>query len=243
MKKGILFMFSILILRIGSAQTTADRMPVEINPTDYEQTSEITIFTEGASPFTNSTVTWTSVPNEFNGFQFFSTESKNAYEGKIVPSATGTIYLVGSGAAVLDGWTKTNYTAVYESTSVTATTVYIFERSVNLGDTIDIPTNNYWAGFSPLAYSITIKGEVSGLNSPINEKTNYLLLTSNSLKISEQIDRPFDLYIYNICGKLVLQKNRINAGEIIPVDFLRNGIYLVKLDTQEKLILQKILKK
>lgn len=240
-KKCTFLLISILISGIAYSQTSPDRMSIEIIPDDYTQTSEITIFAEDWRPYTNSTPVWTSVASEFSGFQFFSTDANNVYEGKIVPSATGVIYLVGTGAAVLDGWTKTDYTADYESASVKATTVYVFQKTVNLGDTISLPTNKYWTGFSPLAYSITIKDPMSGINNPVSETKDYLKLTGNTLKVSEQIEQPFGIYIYDVRGKLVLQKNLISSNETIPIGFLSKGIYLAKINMIKSSVSQKLL--
>lgn len=242
MKKVTLLLILFLMYGVLSGfGETPDRSPVEIIPTDYAETAEITIFTVGVKPFPNSTVAWQSVPSEFDGFQFFSTNSSHAYKGKIVPSATGTIYLIGSGAAVLTGWTKTSYSAVYESASVKATTVYVFERSVNFGDTIDLPTNNYWAGFSPIAYSMSIKDELSSVES-VNYKVNYVMCDKNYLKFSEILNQPFDIWVYDVNGKVILQKNITNNEESIPVGFLNKGIYLVRLYFNNQFISQKFLK-
>jgi len=242
MKKVTLLLIPFLMYGVQSVfGETPDKSPVEIIPTDYAETAEITIFTLGVKPFPNSTVAWQSVPSEFDGFQFFSTNSSHAYKGKIVPSATGTIYLVGSGAAVLTGWTKTSYSAVYESASVKATTVYVFERSVNFGDTIDLPTNNYWAGFSPIAYSMSIKDEVSSVMK-IEHKENYVMCDKNYLKFSKNLNQPFDIWVYDINGKVILQKNITNNDESINVGFLNKGIYLVRLYLNNQFISQKIMK-
>lgn len=155
-QKLLIFISLIVVYGISNAQTFPDPMAVEIIPEDYGNPSKITIFTEGGNPYTNSGTVWESVASDFNGFQFFSTNSNNTYRGKIVPSGTGEIYLVASGTLTISGWTKTSYTASYRL-SDTRTSLYIFKKSVNLGDTIPIPTNTNWAGLSPLAHTLTIK--------------------------------------------------------------------------------------
>lgn len=159
MKQRILIIIVLIAsygIETNHAQTFPNQMSIEIIPEDYGNPSEITIFTEGESPYTNSGTVWLSVASGFRGFQFFSTNSNNIYKGRIVPSATGEIYLVASGTLTISGWIKTSYTASYKLAD-TPTTLYIFKRSVNLGDTINIPTNSNWAGLSPLAHTITIK--------------------------------------------------------------------------------------
>lgn len=152
----IMVLIAVCGFEISYSQSFPDQMSIEIIPGDYGNPSEITTFTEGEKPYTNSATEWESVASEFKGFQFFSSNSNNTYRGKIVPSATGEIYLVASGTLTIAGWTKTTYTATYKL-STSPTTLYIFKKNVNLGDTIDLPTNSNWAGLSPLAQAITIK--------------------------------------------------------------------------------------
>jgi len=152
----IVTMLAVCCVDISYSQISPDPMSIEIIPEDYGNPYEVTSFIEGDKPYTNSGTIWQSVASEFRGFNYFSTNSNNTYKGRIVPSATGEIYLVASGTLTIAGWTKTAYTGTYKL-SETSTKLYIFKRSVNYGDTIAIPTNSNWAGLSPIAHNITIK--------------------------------------------------------------------------------------
>lgn len=59
-------------------------------------------------------------------------------------------------------------------------------------------------------------------------------------KISSEnaIDR---LAIYDLSGKLVLQENMINSTKTINVDHLRRGIYLLRIETQGKVLNEKLI--
>lgn len=239
-KTFLLILFIVYGILFGFGEISAKSLN-KANSIDNSQTSEITIFTTGVKPFTNSSVVWQSVPIEFEGYKFFSTDANHVFEGKIVPSATGTIYIVASRAASIVGWTKTEYIAVYASDKVQPTTVNVFQRDVNFGDTIDIPTNNYWAGFSPLAYSITIKGQTtSNLETTKEWDDDYFFVKDKSFIFSEKLTQPLPLHIYDICGKLIFIKNRIHPGETISIDTLKKGIYITKLDLQNRTIIKKI---
>lgn len=231
------------------AQSTPNQMAIEIIPADYTKAYEITYFTEGSKPFTNagSTITWKSFSAPgFEGYQFFSTNNSDAYKGKIVPSETGEIYIVGSEGAETQlntlGWTKTANTGYYEnSTGSAKATVFIFKKDVALGDTISIPEFNYYAGFSPLAYTMSIKDAASGVEKVYGKNVTKFIVSNKELKLTDSGLHATELKVYDLTGKIVYNKNMAHVGEVIPLRFLEKGIYVAKYRIEGMIYSQKIM--
>ncbi|MDD4590001.1 MAG: hypothetical protein PHG06_06155 [Parabacteroides sp.] len=159
MKQIVLIITLLIGFGISNAQTFPDQMAIEIIPEDYSQPSEVRILKVDALKFMHSTIPITAVAPEFDGYNFLAMKTSASYAGKIVPSATGEIYLVASGTlatTALVDWIKTDYEVKYFATNRT-TTLYIYKLHVNYGDTINIPVNSNFAGLAPVAKSITIK--------------------------------------------------------------------------------------
>lgn len=199
-------------INISLSQSFPDRMSIEIIPDDYGNPYSINSFTEGGKPYTNSGTLWQSVANDFRGFDFFATNSNNIYKGRIVPSATGEIYLIASGTLTISGWTKTTYTGTYKL-SETLTTLYVFKRKVNQGDTISIPTNSNWAGLSPIAHSITIKEIDQSTLSLVKSVPAENEIVHHNLQ--KEIKLYFNKEVELASGELILN------GESIPLNSCR----------------------
>ncbi|MDD3077777.1 MAG: T9SS type A sorting domain-containing protein [Paludibacter sp.] len=245
------YLLLVLILIFGIKTTYAesfipDQMAVEIIPEDYNQPCEIRDLAIDVLKFTNNTsIKLSSVAPEFNGFKFLALQTSASYKGKIVPSATGEIYLLASGtlaATTLLDWTKTDYQVQYQQSSGSITTLYIYKISVNLGDTINIPVSSNYAGISAVAKSITIKSQITTDNKQtVNNQSDYFFLKNRNLIFSNEIDHSFDICIYNTTGKIVLQKIGLNPNEALSVGSLKKGIYLVNLNMSADNVSKKIL--
>ncbi|MPN45066.1 hypothetical protein SDC9_192633 [bioreactor metagenome] len=88
---------------------------------------------------------------------------------------------------------------------------------------------------------MSIKDEVSSVIS-IEQKENYVMYDKSYLKFSENLNQPFDIWVYDINGRLIIQKNIVNNDESIPVGFLNKGIYLVRLYINNQYFSQKFMK-
>lgn len=106
-----------------------------------------------------------------------------------------------------------------------------------------------------LAVTITNKSAVSILHNEVNDQItgidnlehsvglfaypnpvgSDLMVELKGLKISE----PLELTVYNLSGKMVLRKTLISANNILPVDQLPSGIYLIVVANQSYQFIKK----
>ncbi len=247
--KTKLFFFIILFvgINIDSVLSISDQMAVQILPGDYTQPCEVRNLQNGVLKFMNNTIPITSVAPEFENFKFLAMNTTASYKGKIVPSATGEIYIVASGTLTdfmaSANWVKTSYTVTYFASNKT-TTLYMYTKNVVLGDTVTIPISTNYAGIAPVAYNMSIKPDISTNDRSINsDNSNYFLIKNNMLMFSERITHPVNVSIYNVDGRLVLQKNGINSNDEVSTEMLEKGIYLIRLNLSSGSVSQKFLKK
>lgn len=247
--KTKLFLFIILFvgINIDNVLSISDQMAVQILPGDYTQPCEVRNLQNGVLKFMNTTIPITSVAPEFAGYKFLAMNTTASYKGKIVPSATGEIYIVASGTSTVEtlmstaNWVKTNYTVTYFASNKT-TTLYVYTKNVVLGDTVTIPISNNYAGIAPVAYNMSIKPDISTNERSINsDNSNYFLIKNNMLMFSERITHPVNVSIYNVDGRLVLQKNGIKSNDEVSTEMLEKGIYIIRLNLSSVSVSQKFL--
>ncbi|MEA4936546.1 MAG: T9SS type A sorting domain-containing protein [Paludibacter sp.] len=245
--KFFLFIILFLGINIDNVLSISDQMAVQILPGDYTQPYEVRNLEVGVLKFLNNTgITIKTVAPEFADYKYLALNTSASYKGQIVPSATGEIYLVASGTLesfmLSANWAKTTYQVQYQTSTGTTTTLYIYKKSVQYGDTVNIPISSNYAGVAPVAYNMTVKPDVSTIERSINsDSSDYFLIKNNMLMFSEKITQPMNVSIYNVDGRLVLQKNGINSNYKISTEILKKGIYIIRLNLSTGLISQKIL--
>ena len=65
--------------------------------------------------------------------------------------------------------------------------------------------------------------------------------TSNKLYI-ENLDRVNKISIYNIVGVLILQRNIDKGRNEIDLTDMRKGLYIIKIESEKAMIMQKLIK-
>ena len=154
---------NLLILFLSSAASllsvTPDAMTItfETSETGFERRT----YTNGALIYTNRIYTLMNAFPDFDGFDFMASNGGEANTGTIIPSATGTIYML-SRSGGLSGWTE-----IENSQSMILTVqLSIYQKQVTAGQRIAIPAITNFQGATPLAKrinygapTITVKGE------------------------------------------------------------------------------------
>lgn len=247
--KTKLFLFIILFvgINIDNVLSISDQMAVQILPGDYTQPCEVRDLQVGVLKFlNNSGITIKTVAPEFAGFKFLAMNTSASYKGQIVPSATGEIYIVASGSLesfmLSANWAKTTYQVQYQTSKGATTTLYIYKKNVQFGDTVNIPISSNYAGVAPVAYNMSIKPDISTNERNINsDNSDYFLIKNNMLMFSERITHPVNVSIYNVDGRLVLQKNGIKSNDEVSTEMLEKGIYIIRLNLSSVSVSQKFL--
>lgn len=176
----------------------ADEMAitVEVTAADAGNFDKRT-FTDGTQLFTNRTYTATGTPSQFDGFEFLASEGAKADKGIIIPSADGTIYLIGKAGGLSD-WTLVNNSSFYYD----ATEMSIYQKTIRAGQRIEIPDITNFQGASCLAKNITVEvisansearlqniivdgHELSGFSMENNTYNYYLPYTYNQRPVVE----------------------------------------------------------
>lgn len=247
--KTKLFFFIILFvgINIDNVLSISDQMAVQILPGDYTQPCEVRDLQVGVLKFLNNAgITIKTVAPEFAGFKFLAMNTSASYKGQIVPSATGEIYIVASGTLesfmLSANWAKTTYQVQYQTSTGTTTTLYVYKKTVQFGDTVNIPISSNYAGVAPVAYNMSIKPDISTNERSINsDNSDYFLIKNNMLMFSERITHPINVFIYNVDGRLVLQRNGINSNDEVSTEILKKGIYIIRLNLSSGSVSQKFL--
>jgi len=131
----------------------ADEMSVTVEVTAANENNfSKRTFTEGATLFTNRTYTATGIPSMFDGFEFLASEAAKADKGVIIPSADGTIYLMGRAGGLSD-WALVNNSSFYYET----TEMSLYQKTVRAGQRIEIPDITNFQGATPIAKNITVE--------------------------------------------------------------------------------------
>jgi len=131
----------------------ADEMSVTVEVTAADANSfEKRSFANDVELFINRTYTATGIPSLFDGFEFLASEGAKADKGVLIPSADGTIYLMGKAGGLSD-WTLVNNSSFYYGT----TEMSIYQKSVRAGQRIEIPEITNFQGAIPIAKNITVE--------------------------------------------------------------------------------------
>ncbi|WP_124981222.1 sialate O-acetylesterase [Nonlabens xiamenensis] len=131
----------------------ADTMPISvISP---QGAFENRNFANGAEIFTNRNYVLQNIPSEFAGFEFLASDGKVADQGFIIPSASGTIYLIGPSSGVT-GWSLVPNTAFNYSDGA-STSLAIYQKTVTANESVEIPLNTSFPGVGPIAQSIVFE--------------------------------------------------------------------------------------
>lgn len=247
MKTQLSILFVLIYLLLGHTVTAQkDQMAVEIIPENYAQANEVRDLTIGQLKFTNNTgITISYIDAAYDGFKFLAMNTSASYKGKIVPKATGEVYIVASNAIKsfmeTAGWTQLSTETIQTKTSTgSITTLYMYSKSVNFGDTLSIPVSNNYAGVAPVAKTLTIKPDVSTGIPKFNKNKHYFTFSDKILYTTSEVDLA-KLNIYDLNGKLVFQKNRVEKEEVISVSSLSSGVYVVRLNVLGETVSQKLI--
>lgn len=131
----------------------------------------------------------------------------------------------------------------------------IFEEYLNVGWDVNsdhsskvfFNTGAIWESPS-FTGTLMIRPTFSGYPEPIvniNEKDKlndinvYPIPAKNTIQISSSI--PYNIKMFDVFGKIILQKNNLQPNEVIDVSSLKSGIYFIKFFDKKSIISKKII--
>jgi len=223
--------------------TLPDDMAINILK-DATATFENRTFSDTSKMFLNRDYLFVSIPSEFEGFNFLASNIGVKDKGKIIPSRSGYIYIVGTITSESDlateAWERVETTSLYYSTTPNPTEIYIYKKQVNFGDSVKIPEFGYTAGFTPLAKTINILN-ITGTKTVFgNIESTFVGVVQGKLFLKTNIVFPISLKIYDMSGRLLFSTIYNNIDQKSNISFLEKGIYIVQIVRDNQSYSQKI---
>ncbi len=197
-----------------------------------------------SAPGNDSTVYFQNNIVYFNKYWYFSNDSTfthryNVYH--LLDNNTQLGFTPAAGEIIADPLFENilagNFHLNYNSPAIDAGT--------NLGYLLDFENNAVPNGISPDIGAYEYQGT---LNASLNQTDNTAIIYPNPANEVITIENPagseyLECFLYNIDGKLILQKQINQNKTVLDISGILNGIYLVKLTNEQKAEVKLIVKK
>jgi hypothetical protein len=125
------------------------------------------LFANGTLAFTNRTYPLSGIPTDFDGYEFLSSAGGTSNdglvaEGTIIPSSTGTIYIIALTGRTIAGWTPVPGTDFLYLTTTNGK-LSIYQRTATAGERVPIPFFDNFQEAKPIAKKINLIDPSPGL--------------------------------------------------------------------------------